>query len=495
MKSLRIKWLSLLLALGIAAALGATGTQESAGDGGGGQVTLRVLRQYAGLDPETDPGISVINEVTGYNTEWELLPAENPMDVLNLRLAAGEDYDYVFIGGNNRARLADYASKGVVHDLTGKVDAYPNLAELPDLAWSIVTFDGRVFGIPSTGLPIPQQINFLHEGWLNELGLDPPRTRQELETVLRAFRDEDPMELGNANVPMLLNGPWAPGLTTTFGFVYQQELENGRIVDNRISPEYRDYLAWLNSLYEEGILDPDFPVMTNEVFNSKITAGQAGYYHGWVDQAVSYKAAAIASGDNESRYIGIETLPGPDGERRNWSQAGPGNVGFIPSSSDKVDAVLDWLDTFLEPENWELITIGVPGVDHEIRPDGRRFPILPRFDEIRNTMWALLPVQNGPQYFPLWQTRTRKNPNYYETFDQAVPLVEPHKVDDPLAFLPVGAAQAELGKLVDDLVIEESIKFIAGARPLSEFADYVVEVREAGLDEILAEMQSAWNNQ
>jgi putative aldouronate transport system substrate-binding protein len=452
-----------------------------------------VLRQYAGLDPETDPGIDVINEVTGYNTIWELLPAENPMDVLNLRLAAGEDYDYVFISGGNRARLADYANKGVVHDLTGQIDAYPNLNELPDLAWSTVTYDGRVYGIPSTGLPIPQQINFVREDWMQALGLAEPQTREELEAVVRTFAAEDPMDLGNANVAMLLDGPWAPGLTTTFGFLYPQELVDGTIVDNRTTDAYREYLSWLNSLYEDGILDPDFPVMTTEVYNSKITAGQVGYYHGWVDPAVSYVAAAKAAGDDESRYIGLETLKGPDGSRRNWSQAGPHNVGFIPASSTKVDSVLDWLDTFLEPENWELITIGVEGVDHEVRPDGRRFPILPRFDEIRNTMWALLPVQNGPEYFPLWQTRTRKNPNYYGVFDQAVPRVEPHKVDDPLAFLPVGEAEARVGKLVNDLIEEESIKFIAGARPLSEFDRYVDEIMAAGLAEILAEKQLAWD--
>ncbi len=483
------------LAVSCAALAFAAGTDENGAADDSGTITLRIMRQFVGgMDPATEPGVQVINEVTGYETVWELLPAESPMDKLNLLLAAGDEYDFIYISNSNSAVVADYATRGVLTDLTDKLGDYPNLAKIPDNAWSRYTFDGRTFAVPSTGLPIPQSINFVRQDWLDALGAGEPSTRQELYDLLVAFRDEDPGNNGDRNVPFGMVGPWHPGLASTFGILYPQQLSEGRIYDTRLTEEYRDYLSFLNRLYEEDLLDPDFPVMTSVVFREKVAAGGIGAFSGWVDDAVSLHTAAESEGDMTSRYTALETLDGPDGVKRNFSQAGPHNVGFVPTSSSKADDVLGWLNVFMDDANWKEITIGIEGIDHEVQPDGRTFPILPRFDEIRSRMWALLPVQNGEQYFPLWLTRIRKNPIYFGVYDQMLPQVDPYKVANELAYLPIGENRAQNGRLIEDYIEEESIKFIAGARPISEFSEFVSEVEDLGMNEVISEMQIAWDN-
>lgn len=456
-------------------------------------VVLKIMRGHVSTDPETEPSIAILNEKTGIETVWEFLPQQNPVDKLNLVLSAGEEYDYIMLSNGQRYILGDYSSKGIIQALDDKIGAYPRVAALPEKGWKSVTIDGKRFAIPSTGLPIPKASNWIREDILKDAGLSLPQTGDELLSLLRELKDYTTEKGVVMSFPGSTGIGILPSLSGAFGFLYGYEIIDGKVVDNRLTPAYKEYLSFLNKLWEEGIIDPDMPVMNREAWKTKVGNGDVIFYPGWIDGSELYARNMTAAGTPEKGFIPMVPLMDSRGERIVLSESGAHNFGMIPTSSDNVKTTLMWLNTMLEEKTWQEITIGMEGTDWEFK-NGKRYPILPKFFEERGNMWAFLPVQDGEQYFPLWITRVRKSPEYALLFDKLVEATEKYQVDNVLNFLPVGAVRGDKGKIIEDYYAIEALNFVVGTRSMDEFDAYAAEAKRLGALEIVKEIQSQLNS-
>ena len=55
-----------------------------------------------------------------------------------------------------------------------------------------VTFDGKIMAIPKTQLSDGQDFLWVRKDWMDNLGLEEPKTLGDLEELLRAFINDDP---------------------------------------------------------------------------------------------------------------------------------------------------------------------------------------------------------------------------------------------------------------------------------------------------------------
>ncbi|MFD2878047.1 extracellular solute-binding protein [Paenibacillus rhizoplanae] len=100
---------------------------------------------------------------------------------------------------------------------------------------------------------------FIRKDWLDKLGMPLPTNRDELYETLVAFRDKNP---GNVNGVI----PWATaaaGMNYTFGnlvqsFWGQMSEEEFVTTPNWLKPGNKDAYKWLNKLYNEKLISPDF---------------------------------------------------------------------------------------------------------------------------------------------------------------------------------------------------------------------------------------------
>lgn len=458
--------------------------------------TLRILIHYTDVDIANDNALTLLEEATGYDLEYEFLPQENPFDQLNLMFAGGDvEYDYIFIGANEVSKnlFATYASKGLLTDLTDLVGSYPNIMNLDERLLNTLTVDGHIYAICSSALALTNPNNMVRIDWLDAVGMEAPTTRDEFYDMLVAFKEQDPDGLGENLIPFVAGpGDMVATISATFGILYPYEDRDGKLIDTRLTPEYKEYLTFMHQLFAEGLLDPDFAINNGSTTNEKIAAGRVGYFAGWTDPASNYLAAVRAEGIEDRMIYAVPPLKDDEGNQRlrsGHNGQGLSGIGFIPAASEKAEQVLDFIDTFLEPATFESLIHGEEGVDYEVI-DGVRKP-LDAFQENRGNMHALFPVQDGEAYFDLWQLRTRKNPYYEEVVNTIFETSEGHIEWPILGFAPAFSEVNTQVSVVSEYAMQEATKFIAGARSLDTFDAFVQEMIDRGANEIL-DAYNAW---
>ena len=109
---------------------------------------------------------------------------------------------------------------------------------------------------------------FVREDWLNKLGLDKPTTLEEFEDMLRAFRDNAQLLLGEDADKMI---PYSTSFDVgwrndhLFTAFVPEELSDREMYvfgfDDRrlLYPGYKEGVRRLNQWYNEGLVWKDFP--------------------------------------------------------------------------------------------------------------------------------------------------------------------------------------------------------------------------------------------
>lgn len=159
--------------------------------------------------------------------------------------------------------------------------------------FAMVTFDGKIYGIPETDIYSSANFIWLRRDWMDKLGLEAPGTLDDVEDIIRAFIRQDPGGNGEGGtiglvcdrglvadtsscynvVPVFSNfgaypGVWLPQ-------------EDGSITYGSVQPEMKEALAKLNEWYEEGIIDREFLLRTTRNNAQLVTEGKCGAFFGW----------------------------------------------------------------------------------------------------------------------------------------------------------------------------------------------------------------------
>ncbi len=142
-----------------------------------------------------------IEDKAGVDIEWETIYTDWET-VKATRFASGDIPDLVF----NATIDSDYTTyNGLFEDMTELIEKdAPNIqamfTEQPDTK-VLATLDGKIYGIPKFQgkWPSTNTVMFINKQWLDNLGLEKPTTFNELETVLKAFKEQDANGNGDMN--------------------------------------------------------------------------------------------------------------------------------------------------------------------------------------------------------------------------------------------------------------------------------------------------------
>ncbi|OMF30796.1 sugar ABC transporter substrate-binding protein [Paenibacillus sp. FSL H8-0548] len=156
-----------------------------------------------------------------------------------------------------------------------------------------VTFDGKLYALPETTLP-SAPMTWIRKDWLDKLGLEAPKSLQDLENIAKAFVDN---KMGGEKTLGIVGTQQGGSLYSNFLASGDHYLnfssvffsnkaypgiwvtdESGNAVYGSTTPETKKTLATLRDWYANGILDKEIGLRksTQEV----ITSGQAGIFFG-----------------------------------------------------------------------------------------------------------------------------------------------------------------------------------------------------------------------
>lgn len=227
---------------------------------------------------------------------------------VSLAIASNDLPDAMVVGP---VELRQLVEADQIADLTDVYENYasPAIKEIIDssngLAMENVTFDGKIMAIPNSQASADGVHNlWIRQDWLDNLGLEPPETVEDLKEVARAFVEEDPDGNGQDDT-IGLAGPDTSGklyanfiesTNNLYGFDgifsalhaypgYWIEGDNGKAVYGSILPETKEALAVLRDMYSEGLIDQEMGV--REDSGESIVSGNTGMFFGpfWMPYA------------------------------------------------------------------------------------------------------------------------------------------------------------------------------------------------------------------
>ena len=311
MKKLLALILCLVMAVSVFAGCGGGGGLEAAGEGNEGPVatmdnkeipddltlTIGIPLSASVEDYDTNAYTLWLEEQTGYDLEFITFQSSSTdyKAQLSTMLATGDELpDILWNFGVGQGAYEEYGASGYFIDMApyyndkegeGKV-FWDRLSNLPQdqqdyVVRQLTAEDGGMYAaarIEYSLIDTMQFQVFINQTWLDKLQLQMPTNIDELETVLRAFRDKDPNGNGKKDeLPLIGNN--AAGSSSIIKWIlnmycyvdfnkYFNVNDEGKLYLPHITDEYRQALIKINQWIKEGLMFNSAFSMSNKEIKS-----------------------------------------------------------------------------------------------------------------------------------------------------------------------------------------------------------------------------------
>jgi len=274
-------------------------------------IVSRHMKEHLGLlvEPKWESG-----SADDDNQKWATAMASGDLPEMMLYLDTRTERWAQLVKADKLADLTDiWAKTASPHNKRAK--GYPD----SDFFKS-VTVNGRILGVPfNQGDGSAANLLWLRKDWLDQVGLKPPTTLDELYAVGRAFMQKGLAKFGLAATGKRGLVAWHATLDPiagAYGIIPTFWLKDagGNLVYGSVQPAMAEVLALLRKWYADGFLEPDFPAKAEGDVTKVIASGEVGMYFGywWEPQ---YGIDANQKVDPKAQWLFTDVPKGPTGRR------------------------------------------------------------------------------------------------------------------------------------------------------------------------------------
>ena len=252
-------------------------------------------------------------------------------------------------------------------DLTPYIeDNMPNLLTwfqtYPELRKALMSNDGAIGGFPKFYREYSDIASgpMIRADWLDQLGLENPKTFDEMYDVLCAFRDqkgvEHPLEIANSSG---VQAELISGYNIAAGY-YQVD---GEVRYGAIQPEFKEYLTMMNKWYTEGLVRDAFLSNPYESLMdfSPLLNNETGIWYGTAAQAMTYMLSSAT--DPNMAITGVTNVT-VDGSQAHVGESGTlldTPMWSITTVCEDPDVIARYVDYVYSDDGILLANYGVEG--------------------------------------------------------------------------------------------------------------------------------------
>lgn len=444
--------------------------------------------------PPTEVVKSKLEEYTKTKISFNWVPDASKEERITTSLASGELADIVTLTMMDNSSVRNSLKSGLFWDVSPFLDEFENLKKIPAEVREAASIEGKLYGVPfQKNLARPGLV--IRKDWLDKLGMEVPKTLDELYEVAKAFTEKDPD--GN-------------GKNDTTGFGDRNDLKyssfkliatyfgapNGWMVDDSgkftpefETPEYVEAMKYSRDLYKNGYLAKDFAVTAKKDQQDQFAQGKTGIYTGMIDiKNLKDKAKGIQDNMVLVPVNKISKEPG-DTNYRVWSEGnGVGGLMAFPKSEVKdekeLKRLLQFVDDLLDKEAYMLMTGGIEGTHYEFDADGA-FKIL----DLEKWQADVQPFSSSRPSEVTYDLKDA-DPDKQKA-NELVRENDKYAVLDPT--VPLDSATAnEQGTELDKIITDATFKFIMGELDEAGFQKAVETWKKSGGDKIAEEYAAAY---
>jgi putative aldouronate transport system substrate-binding protein len=505
-----------------------TGHKDGAMDGYG------LGQQFTATQPLTFSIMMLSNAAYPYKADWlffkELTKRTNVS--LQATVVPGSDYNQkrsVVVAAGDAPMIIPktyhpdeeaYIASGAILPVSDHLDLLPNFRDQvakwnlqPDLD-AYRQEDGKFYLLPGLHEDVWSEYSLaMRTDVLQQLNLQVPKTWEELRTVLRAMkaahpdvyplsdRWSTPANPGANNLLSLVGTAYG----TMAGWTYQHSFFDAAtkaFVYTGATPQYKQMIEYLNSLVTEKLIDPESFTQSDDMAKQKFANGKSFVISCNAQTVVNELRPSIAklAGATVAK---IAPPTGPMGDTKAGNRLESG-VMISAKARDSKNFVammqfMDWL--YYSPQGKLFAKWGVEGTTYTGSVDDGTFKLAPdvNWGGLNPSGTKNLQVEYGFQNGVfIYGGSTKLRNSQFPKEEQAIQEVMSARKNQPLPPpRPLSADEREQVTLwetaLKDHVNQQTLKFILGARPLSEWDAYVSELKGKNMTRYVEVVNAAYN--
>lgn len=444
---------------------------------------------------------------------------------VSMAVATGDIPDIMKVDATTLKQLVD---GDMIADLT---DAYKNCAtdkikQMYDSyngrALESATFDGKLMALPSTQCANAPTMLWVRQDWMDKLGLQAPKSMDDVENILQQFLTKDP---GNNGAGKTIGLVASSNIGGVYGGLFQMDNvlgmynafpgqwieEDGKVVFGSTTNNMKKGLTRVAEMFKKGLIDPQMAVRQGDDVTSLIVNGQAGAFFGpwW---APDYPLNDAKKLNPNAQWVPYIIPTNSDGSYTTYTQ-NPASEFYVvkkgfehPELLVKIASVINDKMVYEDYGKQELMDYIKQGVDSGVRPVGILINDYNATIDMYKNIDLALKGEKDPESLGADKGNYEKCKDYlansnspsadawsgYTSRMVAPKLMSETKINEvnPVFFGQTKSMKlkwANLQKLQD----ETFLKIVTGEAPIDSFDVFVSTWKSTGGDEITKEVEDA----
>ncbi|MDO7907916.1 extracellular solute-binding protein [Paenibacillus sp. JX-17] len=451
---------------------------------------------------------------------------------LRMNMSSGQEMpDVLTLGAENSQLAQDLIDSGIYGEVGPLFDKYASdtwkqAMDQDTNVWNQYTRDGKKMGIPVLDFAYNHDyVLWIRKDWLDKLGLKEPKTMEELEQVMEAFKNKNPDGLAPDKVVPLSIGfktalnTWMGDPSWIFGAygTLPQQWNvgaDGKLEYGSVNPAMKQGLQKLKDWMAKGYIPQEAALWDENKTSEPAVAGTAGIIPG------PYWMSGWPLQDTAKNVPGAEwepiTIPtGPDGKAMRHGTQYTNGVTLIKTDMEHPEAFFTYenylYDHFAKASaDGEFANGMFKGYDYDLDANGKMLPNdkipggyvnVVRYLLVRDgaripdeQMKALLKLADGKEP----ETRLEKDVavNYGKDTPQAAKVLLEQK-DISYKDMFTGPTTETMKSKWDYLLkIENQTinEIIYGKQPIDAFDSFVKSWKSGGGDQITTEVNTWYDS-
>jgi putative aldouronate transport system substrate-binding protein len=434
----------------------------------------------------------LIEEKTGVTIDMQV-PSGKLDEAINLAVASGNMPDMMFMLSDQLANK--YGQQGALVNILDYVDKMPNfkkwMDQYPEIAKGAIAADGKMYKFPNEGFGETNRMIWMYrDDVFKKHGLTPPKTYDELYTVLKKLKELYPDSYPfafrfGAQLGIMLN--LSPNFATHQGYYY----ENNELKYGPTSENYRKLVEYLNKFYKEGLMPPDWLTIDTKQWQDMMSTDRAFVTVDYISRIDFFNLALRK--DNPQYTMAFMPPPAglPGGKQLNAYTHFVESGLTVTSKAKNVEAIMKFIDFYYSEEGRNIASWGKEGETYTVE-NGKKQLMKDKFVDISDMRKKTGLATNGTYTWIDYDAHLS-----LASDELKAAYAEARKYDD--VFRPKASFNEQeqeiistTGLAVDKHREENITKFILGDRPLSEWDKYVEEANKLGLPKVMETYKKAF---
>ncbi|WP_405079096.1 extracellular solute-binding protein [Paenibacillus chitinolyticus] len=500
-----------LLAGAVAVGCSSKDQGASPGEGGGSDAKKPVKFSWLAYDRvegKVRQDWEIFKEIekkTGVSVDFQIVSQEGLTEKRQIMIATNSVTDFIQVSTQEGR---EHGPDKVFLNLKDYLDKAPNLKafydKYPEAKAVASGADGGIYTVPVIeGDAEGKGFNFIwytRKDLMDKYGLKPPATLDEFYRFLKAYKEKEPN-----SYPLIPNAIVGDtGLYTVFGraFTGIQGFFNIDPTTDKYAfapyhKGYKDSLVFLNKLYTEKLLDPEYSLLTQAQWEERILKGKSLVTYFWKADLESLTDKGRKAGTPAFELDAIPQFAADGIKNYQFSRPVIGAVGRAISAKvkDKERAV-QFLDYLVSEEGSNYLSLGIEGKTYTMENGKpvymKEFGASP-FNTLRKDwgVWYDLITLDNAKSREVWERGlSDKSKDINKRY-------EPFIVPSPKQIVKTQEElELEKSKLnnLNKFLEQKLTEFVTGKTPINDttYQQFLDQVKKMGADDLLNMYNTAY---